>query len=93
MGELTLQARLRIRNLTLSAGWMGLRENNEEGRTAGMGTMQGKERRQFPEEDPLVEEGQGQGAKEIPRRKAAEGTHMKELTLGGLWSCDIKLEA
>lgn len=47
---------------------------------------------QFPEEDPSVEEGQGQEQREIPRRKEAEGTHMKELN----WAASelsIKLEA
>lgn len=79
MGELTLQARLRIRNLTLSAGWMGLRKNNEEGRTAGIGTMQGKERQQFPEEDPQWRKGKGRS-----KGRSPGGKKLKELTLGGL---------
>ena len=36
MGELILEVRLRMTNLTLTAGWMGLLENEEVGRPVGM---------------------------------------------------------
>lgn len=52
---------------------MGLRENNEEG------TMQGKERRQFPEDDPQWRKGKGRSNGRSPG-----GKKLKELTLGGL---------
>lgn len=44
VGELTREVRLRIINLTLSVGWIFLRENEEVGRPVGRGTMEGKER-------------------------------------------------
>lgn len=36
MGELILEVRLRITDLTLTAGWMDLMENEEVGRPVGM---------------------------------------------------------
>lgn len=82
MGELTLQARLRIRNLTLSAGWMGLRENNEEWEEQlACGNHARQRKATVSRRGSPVEEGQGQEQREIPR---IGGKKLKELTLGGL---------
>ena len=75
MGELTLEARLRIRNLTLSAGWMGLRENNEEEEQLACEPCKAKKVIVSRRRGSSVDEGRGQEHREIPRRKEAEGTH------------------